>query len=188
MLVNDGISLTKLWFSVTPVRAAHPVHHPPGRPGPAVEALADGSGVAGQVGRLHRGQGGHVRAGPTPTIAPWTVVKSNDKKRARINAMRHVLGKFDYDNKDHEVVGDADPLIVGRALRLTDARRARRARRTRAVSATALLLWLVTTAALAVAVPAAWAQQNVVDEDGYAALAASAAERPRAAGRRWPPS
>jgi polyphosphate kinase 2 (PPK2 family) len=48
--------------------------------------------------------------------APWTVVKSNDKKRARINAMRHVLGKFDYDNKDHEVVGRADPLIVGRAL------------------------------------------------------------------------
>jgi hypothetical protein len=30
--------------------------------------------------------------------------------------MRHVLGKFDYDNKDHEVVGHADPLIVGRAL------------------------------------------------------------------------
>ena len=38
-------------------------------------------------------------------IAPWTVVKSNDKKRARINAMRYVLGKFDYDNKDYEVVG-----------------------------------------------------------------------------------
>ena len=43
-------------------------------------------------------------------------MKSNDKKRARINAMRYVLGKFDYDNKDHEVVGRADPLIVGRAL------------------------------------------------------------------------
>ena len=37
--------------------------------------------------------------------APWTVVKSNDKKRARINAMRYVLDKFDYDNKDHEIVG-----------------------------------------------------------------------------------
>jgi polyphosphate kinase 2 (PPK2 family) len=49
-------------------------------------------------------------------IAPWIVVKSNDKKRARVNAMRHVLGKFDYDDKDHEVVGEADPLIVGRAL------------------------------------------------------------------------
>jgi hypothetical protein len=49
-------------------------------------------------------------------VAPWTVVKSNDKKRARINAMRYVLGKFDYDNKDREVVAVADPLIVGRAL------------------------------------------------------------------------
>lgn len=29
--------------------------------------------------------------------APWIVVKSNDKKRARINAMRYILGKFDYD-------------------------------------------------------------------------------------------
>jgi polyphosphate kinase 2 (PPK2 family) len=49
-------------------------------------------------------------------IAPWMVVKSNDKKRARVNAMRYVLSKFDYDNKDHEVVGRPDPLIVGRAL------------------------------------------------------------------------
>jgi len=30
--------------------------------------------------------------------------------------MRHVLGKFDYDNKDREVVAVADPLVVGRAL------------------------------------------------------------------------
>jgi polyphosphate kinase 2 (PPK2 family) len=48
--------------------------------------------------------------------APWIVVKSNDKKRARLNAMRFVLGKFEYDDKDHELVGEADPLIVGRAL------------------------------------------------------------------------
>jgi hypothetical protein len=39
-----------------------------------------------------------------------------------------------------------------------------------------LLFWLLTTAALAVAVPTAWAQHNVVDEDGYAALATSAAK------------
>ena len=37
------------------------------------------------------------------------------------------------------------------------------------------LLWIVTTVLLAVAVPAAWAQQNVVDEDGYARLAQDAA-------------
>src|SRR4051812_7612633 len=47
--------------------------------------------------------------------APWTVVKSNDKKRARVEAMRHVLSRFDYENKDDEVVGRPDPLIVGPA-------------------------------------------------------------------------
>ena len=47
--------------------------------------------------------------------APWTVVKSNDKKRARINAMRHVLNLFDYEGKNLELVGTPDPLIVGRA-------------------------------------------------------------------------
>ena len=41
--------------------------------------------------------------------APWTVVKSNDKKRARLEAMRHVLHRFDYADKDHEVVADAGP-------------------------------------------------------------------------------
>jgi hypothetical protein len=42
-----------------------------------------------------------------------------------------------------------------------------------------MFLWLVTTVALAVAVPTMWAQRNVVDEDGYAALAASAAKDPK---------
>jgi polyphosphate kinase 2 len=45
--------------------------------------------------------------------APWTTVKSNDKKRARIEAMRHVLSVLDYDGKDPAVVGTPDPLIVG---------------------------------------------------------------------------
>ena len=47
--------------------------------------------------------------------APWTVVKSNDKKRARIEAMRHVLSRFDYDGKDFDLVRNPDPLIVGPA-------------------------------------------------------------------------
>ena len=41
--------------------------------------------------------------------APWTVIKSNDKKRARIQAMRHVLSRFDYENKDEELVGAPNP-------------------------------------------------------------------------------
>lgn len=50
--------------------------------------------------------------------APWTVVKSNDKKRARLEAMRHVLNLFDYENKDHEIVGTPDDNIVGSAARI----------------------------------------------------------------------
>ena len=42
-------------------------------------------------------------------------MKSNDKKRARLEAMRHVLNRFDYDDKDAEVVGTPDPQIVGPA-------------------------------------------------------------------------
>ena len=44
--------------------------------------------------------------------SPWITIKSNDKKRARINAIRYVLSKFEYTNKDHELVGEPDPKIV----------------------------------------------------------------------------
>ncbi|RFO98215.1 polyphosphate kinase 2 [Rhodoferax lacus] len=47
--------------------------------------------------------------------APWTVIKSDCKKRARLNAMRYVLHKLAYGNKDLSQVGKLDPLIVGRA-------------------------------------------------------------------------
>ena len=47
--------------------------------------------------------------------APWTVIKSDCKKRARLNAMRFVLHQLDYANKDEDAIGPLDPLIVGRA-------------------------------------------------------------------------
>lgn len=47
--------------------------------------------------------------------APWTVIKSDCKKRARLNAMRYVLHKLAYDNKDVNNIGSVDPLLVGRA-------------------------------------------------------------------------
>ncbi|WVN42381.1 polyphosphate kinase 2 [beta proteobacterium MWH-UniP1] len=47
--------------------------------------------------------------------APWTVIKSDCKKRARLNALRYVLHKLPYANKDVEQIGRLDPLIVGRA-------------------------------------------------------------------------
>jgi len=47
--------------------------------------------------------------------APWTVVKSNDKKRARIECMRHFLSQIDYPDKDPAVAIPPDPRVVGSA-------------------------------------------------------------------------
>ncbi len=47
--------------------------------------------------------------------APWTVVKSNDKRRARLEAMRYVLSQVGYEGRDDDLVARPDPLIVGPA-------------------------------------------------------------------------
>ncbi|MDH4146160.1 MAG: polyphosphate kinase 2, partial [Acidimicrobiia bacterium] len=50
----------------------------------------------------------------TDTVdAPWTVIKSDCKKRARLNAMRFVLHTMPYKNKDLGALGQLDPLLVG---------------------------------------------------------------------------
>lgn len=115
MLTNDGISLTKLWFSVSAteqrtrflIRQIDPVRQ--WKLSPTDLASLD-------KWDDYTNAKEDMFAWTDTEVAPWTVVKSNDKKRARLNAMRHVLNKFDYDNKDHDVVGRPDPLIVGRAL------------------------------------------------------------------------
>jgi polyphosphate kinase len=59
--------------------------------------------------------------------APWTVVKSNDKRRARLEAMRYVLSRVRYEGRDDDLVSRPDPLIVGPAplLRETSEQRKR---------------------------------------------------------------
>jgi polyphosphate kinase 2 len=114
MLVDSGIRLVKFWFSVTRgeqrsrfiVRQIDPVRQ--WKLSPTDLASLDkweAYTEAKEAMFLH-----------TDTEhAPWTVIKSNDKKRARLAAMRHVLSVFDYDEKDAEVVGTPDPRIVGSA-------------------------------------------------------------------------
>ena len=51
--------------------------------------------------------------------SPWTVIKSDCKKRARLNAMRYVLHRVPYDQRDVDKIGTVDPLIVGRPSLVT---------------------------------------------------------------------
>ena len=52
--------------------------------------------------------------------APWTVIRSDDKKRARINCMTHFLHSLPADGKNRQIVGVPDPLIVGPATPMFD--------------------------------------------------------------------
>jgi polyphosphate kinase 2 len=114
MLTRSGINLVKFWFSVTQgeqrtrfaIRQVDPVRQWKLSPND-VQSLDkwDEYTEAKEAMFFY-----------TDTAdAPWTVVKSNDKKRARLEAIRHVLNRFDYDDKDAEVVGRPDPQIVGPA-------------------------------------------------------------------------
>ena len=52
--------------------------------------------------------------------SPWIIIKSNCKKRARLNAMRYVLNRFEYEGKEDERIGGVDPLLVGRASSIAE--------------------------------------------------------------------
>jgi len=46
-------------------------------------------------------------------FAPWTVIRANDKRRARLNLIRHMLKTMDYDGKDKDAIGKLDDKIIG---------------------------------------------------------------------------
>ena len=114
LLLDDGFSLTKFWFSVSPseqrtrflIRQIDPVRQ--WKLSPMDLASLD------KWQEYTDAKETMFRATDTDR-APWIVVKSNDKKRARLEAMRFVLAAVDYDEKDEDVVGEPDRLVVGRA-------------------------------------------------------------------------
>ncbi|RZU61833.1 polyphosphate kinase 2 [Zhihengliuella halotolerans] len=114
LLVDDGIDLVKFWFSVSraeqltrfTIRQIDPVRQ--WKLSPMDLASLD------KWDAYTRAKEEMFQQTDT-AWAPWTVVRSNDKKRARLNAMRYVLSLFDYAGKDRELVGFPDPLIVGPA-------------------------------------------------------------------------
>ncbi len=114
MLVNSGLHLFKLWFSVSrreqaarfASRSLDPVKQWKLSPTDLASRDKWEAYTAAKEAMFFYTDTGD---------APWTVIKSNDKKRARLEAMRLILSSFDYPSKEHEVVGRPDPLVVGPA-------------------------------------------------------------------------
>ncbi|MFC8423397.1 polyphosphate kinase 2 [Streptomyces sp. NPDC057236] len=120
LLTDDGIMLVKFWFSVSraeqrtrfAIRQVDPVRR--WKLSPMDLASLD------RWDDYTEAKIEMFRATDTPH-APWTVVKNNDKRRGRLEAMRSLLDRCDYPAKDHEALGRPDPLIVGSADTLLEA-------------------------------------------------------------------
>jgi polyphosphate kinase 2 len=113
-LVRSGVRVFKFWFSVSreeqrrrfKERKAHPLKQWKLSP---IDLASldkwDAYTLAKEAMFVHT----------DTSDCPWTVVKSDCKKRARLNAMRYLLHRLPYTNKDAVIIGAVDPLLVGRA-------------------------------------------------------------------------
>ncbi len=113
-LVRSGVHLFKFWFSVSRAeqrrrfkeRKAHPLKQ--WKLSPIDMASLD---KWDDYTRAKEAMFLHTDT----SDSPWTVVKSDCKKRARLNAMRYLLHRLPYPSKDVATIGTVDPLLVGRA-------------------------------------------------------------------------
>jgi len=118
MLVDSGIHVTKLWFSVSrteqrtrfAIRQLDPVRRWKLSPMDLASLDRWEDYTIAKEEMFRRTDKKH---------AAWTIVRSNDKKRARLNAMRFFLGQFDYEGRDDAVVCRPDPALVMRGKQET---------------------------------------------------------------------
>lgn len=119
MLINAGTTLIKLWFSVSrreqiarfTIRRIDPVRQWKLSPTDIASLDRWDDYTTAKLTMFER---------TSTELAPWNIVRSNDKKRGRINALRHVLDVVPYEDKNLDVVIPADPLIVGTPATLPD--------------------------------------------------------------------
>jgi polyphosphate kinase 2 len=120
LLTNDGILLVKFWFSVSraeqrtrfAIRQIDPVRRWKLSPTDLASLDRWDDYTTAKVQMFRATDTEH---------APWTVVKTNDKRRGRLEAIRSLLDRCDYPAKDQSAVGKPDPLIVGAADTLLEA-------------------------------------------------------------------
>ena len=118
MLLRDGIILIKFWFSVS--RGEQLTRFIRRQTDPLKQWKLSPVDVASLDKWDQYTQAKEImfRCTDQPA-APWTAVKSNDKRRARLGALRNVLSQIPYAGRNDHVVGQPDPLIVGPAALLS---------------------------------------------------------------------
>jgi len=112
MLVRSGIRLFKFWFSVTHGEQDRRFKARIGDPLKQWKLSPIDQESQGKWDEYTEAKEAMFFYTDTAD-APWTIVKSDDKKRARLNCMQHFLAELDYPGKNEHVVRGPDPLIVG---------------------------------------------------------------------------
>lgn len=120
MLVRSGIRLFKYWFSVTPEEQRRRFAERENDPLKRWKLSPIDKASLGKWDEYTAAKEAMFFYTDTAD-SPWTIVKSKDKKRARLNCMRHFLSSLDYPDKDPEIAQIPDPLIVGHAQHVVSA-------------------------------------------------------------------
>jgi len=110
-LVNSGIRLFKLWFTVSQEEQRR--RFDGRRTDPLRQWKLSPIDIASQDKWAEYTEARNAMLYFTDTRdAPWTIINSNEKRRARIHSIRHVLASLPYDSKDESVAAPPDPLVV----------------------------------------------------------------------------
>jgi polyphosphate kinase 2 len=112
MLVRSGIRLFKFWFSVTHEEQERRFNARSGDPLKQWKLSPIDQESQGKWDEYTEAKEAMFFYTDTAD-SPWTIIKSDDKKRARLNCMQHFLSELDYPGKNRHVVRGPDPLIVG---------------------------------------------------------------------------
>ena len=115
VIVETGITFFKYWFSVSRVEQARRFRARESNPLKQWKLSPVDRASQNKWDEYTGAKEAMFQHTDTPH-APWTIIKSDDKKRARINCLRHFLHSLDYPCKDKKIVQKPDPKIVLPAL------------------------------------------------------------------------
>ncbi|MEM7068738.1 MAG: polyphosphate kinase 2 [Pseudomonadota bacterium] len=112
MLISDGIHFFKFWLNIGQEMQIKRFHDRRQNP------LKDWKLSPIDIKALNKWDDytdarNKMLAATHSEMAPWTIVRTNDKRRGRINAIRHFLSRLDYPKKDAKAIGKIDPNILG---------------------------------------------------------------------------
>ena len=112
MLINGGTVLFKFWLNIgreMQMKRFHERRHNPLK----IWKLSPIDFAALNKWDAYTAARDTMLAATHHKATPWTVVRANDKRRARLNVIRHVLAALDYPGRDDKIVRDTDPAILG---------------------------------------------------------------------------